>query len=679
VVPGVTGACADGLAHNLLIVATLDDYVWAFDAGNNTCNTGNLAWSKSLIYDLGDCGGSWPSGLEGLKSQPGSSLPYAGIVSTPAIDQTNGIVYVVGACNDGTRDHYVLHALRLATGSDTGNKVDISKATGSNPVYVPSSAGTYGATLVGTNYVLELSPEFESQRAALTLHTNANGHAIYIGFAVTNKPETPPDVSAGVTNPYHGWLAGYALNSDGTIATTCTSPNCASFAFASTATLDTSSLTCTAPGSGNGTISGATMNQYPADGNDCGLGGGVWQSGRGAVIFHNPVSNHDNIAISTGNGGFQIDAGTTVNFGSSVVAFDVTTTCNTTSSTTAGCAPVDFFTPNCYGTSSTTSYAGCTPTNPQFFTMSLMDEDMGTTGLTLTDIPSPSGSPYTILSTFGKDGTGYALDTAELGKFSGSTSAGTPDQAVGEFFGTTTSHLCALGPTGCTPPSNNSYTSGGDTYNEPCDGSTAQEPNPPYVYGPCHMITSQVYWDAGGENYYLFVFPTNEDLAWCYWNSSISPHGNFVCTPYVPTDSSDGLAPSGHPGGSLVLTLNNTASTPINTAILWSLSFEKNSVNVAYVDPGSCVTYGCFQGHLRAYALGGYTATGTCTSGTPGTTPPPGPPPCGTYPNFSVYKLWDNTDYTSWQGSPISQITVINGRVYVPTFNSGIRVYDNWE
>jgi hypothetical protein len=50
-----------------------------------------------------------------------------------------------------------------------------------------------------------------------------------------------------------------------------------------------------------------------------------------------------------------------------------------------------------------------------------------------------------------------------------------------------------------------------------------------------------------------------------------------------------------------------------------------------------------------------------------------------TYPNFSVVDVWDNLDGNSaWHGSPISQIRITNGRLYVPTYDSGIRVYDNW-
>ncbi|MGO4880984.1 MAG: hypothetical protein ACLP59_09205 [Bryobacteraceae bacterium] len=348
--------------------------------------------------------------------------------------------------------------------------------------------------------------------------------------------------------------------------------------------------------------------------------------------------------VGTGNGGFQVDSGSgnAVNFGESVIGFDVTTTCPTTMSTTQSCAPASsssFFTPNCWGRGGP-SYSACTSAvhqHPQYFTMSLNDQDMATPGMALTSVASPTGNK--VLVTFGKDGTGYALDTGSLGGFSGGTTA---DNAVGEFYGSTSSPLCVPG-SGCTPANPNSNNSG---YNYPCAGSAAGS-NPPYTNGQCDMITSQVYWHyaANGGQDYLFVFPTNEDLVWCYWDSTLGANGNFSCTPDATADPGDHLSPVGHPGGSMVLALDNGATSPLDSAVLWVLAFEQGVHNQPYIDPGTCRSYGCLHGYLRAYALSG-----------------------------------DNGDNDAdlWTGSPLSQITVINGRLYVPTYDSGVRVYDNW-
>ena len=257
--------------------------------------------------------------------------------------------------------------------------------------------------------------------------------------------------------------------------------------------------------------------------------------------------------------------------------------------------------------------------------------------MALTSVASPTGNK--VLVTFGKDGTGYALDTGSLGGFSGGTTA---DNAVGEFYGSTSSPLCVPG-SGCTPANPNSNNSG---YNYPCAGSAAGS-NPPYTNGQCDMITSQVYWHyaANGGQDYLFVFPTNEDLVWCYWDSTLGANGNFSCTPDATADPGDHLSPVGHPGGSMVLALDNGATSPLDSAVLWVLAFEQGVHNQPYIDPGTCRSYGCLHGYLRAYALSG-----------------------------------DNGDNDAdlWTGSPLSQITVINGRLYVPTYDSGVRVYDNW-
>jgi hypothetical protein len=684
-VPSVSGTGC-GTSANLLIVATADNYVLAYDADNITCSSGtNLAWSTSLIYDLGDCGGVGPGGNTIVKpaylnTKVGSSMPYAGIMSTPVIDTATNIIYVVGACSDGTYDHWIFHALNLLTGLDkvSGTKVDITKASGGNPVFVPSLPGTLGATQPNGQYVLELNPKYQSQRGALTLVPSvATGtNEVYFPLAVTNIAETPPYVGSSWDNPYHGWLVGYAVNtSDGTIQT-ANCPNCANFAFSSTAVNDTNGFTCTTPGSGNGSYgvnpssacpSDSVCNPYPADGNDCGLGGGIWQSGRGAVTYQ--VGGNTYIAVGTGNGGFQVDStsGKTVNFGSSVVGFNAATTCNTANATTVACAPYQSFTPNCYGN---VSYAACTPGNPQYFTMNLFDQDMNS-GLLATQIQSPSGNA--VLVGFDKSATGYALDDANLGGFAAGTNGA--DLVVGEFPGSTTSPLCYTpsgysSSTSCTPPTSPYTDSNNNTVNRKCNGSS--NPNTstysdPYQFGQCNMITSQVYWhDNSSEADYLFVFPTNEDVDWCYWNSGIGNNGNFVCTPDSTHIATDHLSPVGSPGGSLVLSLNANATSPLDSAVLWVLAFNQSAPNQPYVDPGTCRSSGCFTGYLRAYG----TTTGE---------EPPGGGHSGSYPDFSIDYIWENTSDTAWTGSPLSQITLINGRLYVPTYDSGVRVYDNWE
>lgn len=176
--------------------------------------------------------------------------------------------------------------------------------------------------------------------------------------------------------------------------------------------------------------------------------------------------------------------------------------------------------------------------------MSLFDQDMAS-GLLATQINSPSGNGNVVLVGFDKAATGYALDTADLGGFAAGQNGA--DNVVGEFPGSTTSPLCYT-PSGgtsansCTPPTT-PYHDNGYLVNNICNGSS--DPNTssytdPYQWGECDMITSQVYWhDSSSGADYLFVFPTGEDLDWCYWDSAAGANGNFVCTPDATHISSD--------------------------------------------------------------------------------------------------------------------------------------------
>jgi hypothetical protein len=57
----------------------------------------------------------------------------------------------------------------------------------------------------------------------------------------------------------------------------------------------------------------------------------------------------------------------------------------------------------------------------------------------------------------------------------------------------------------------------------PCLGNGSTETQP-----PCHMVSSEIYWDLGdGANRYLFLYPYEEDVDWCYWDAAVP---TFVCT-----------------------------------------------------------------------------------------------------------------------------------------------------
>jgi len=99
--------------HDLVIVATEHDSVYAFDA-----DTGALYWHASVLAS-----GETPSDDRGC----GQVTPEIGITATPVIDRSNGIngtggtIYVVAMSKaSGPIYHQRLFALNLATGQEVG-------------------------------------------------------------------------------------------------------------------------------------------------------------------------------------------------------------------------------------------------------------------------------------------------------------------------------------------------------------------------------------------------------------------------------------------------------------------------------------------------------------------------------------------------------------------------------
>jgi hypothetical protein len=161
--------------HDIVIVATEADTVYAFDAEGNNPAQGYL-WKKSLLN----------SGETTVpETDYGSTdiTPQIGITGTPVIDPSTDTMYVVGAMkeNNGTYQQR-LYALDLTSGA--------TKFGG--PVLIAASfAGTGVGSVNGT---IAFSDFWENQRPALTL---ANGN-VYIGWS-----------SHGDLNPWHGWIIAY--------------------------------------------------------------------------------------------------------------------------------------------------------------------------------------------------------------------------------------------------------------------------------------------------------------------------------------------------------------------------------------------------------------------------------------------------------------------------------------
>ncbi len=160
--------------HNVVIVATEKDSVYAFDADDKTCNS---FWKASLIPAE-----SIPIEFPNLQNLESNIVPFVGITGTPAIDATTSTLYVVAASQTvpvapsfNPTYSVKLFAIDLASG---------------HPEIQP--AGAEISVPQGQNAVFR--PLVENQRPALLLD---NG-VVYVGFG-----------SYGGEVDYNGWLLAY--------------------------------------------------------------------------------------------------------------------------------------------------------------------------------------------------------------------------------------------------------------------------------------------------------------------------------------------------------------------------------------------------------------------------------------------------------------------------------------
>jgi hypothetical protein len=179
-----------GSRHNVVLVATMHDSVYAFDADASPCVQ---LWGVSLI----DIAHGANAGELSVASSPtnwlvglgeGDTSPEVGITGTPVIDPASGTLYVVSMSTNpaGTSFYQRLHAIDITSGSEkTGSPVLIT--------------GTYPGTGSGGTRVA-FDPHQERQRTGLAL---VNG-VVYIAWA-----------SFEDFGPWYGWIMGYTYNGHG--------------------------------------------------------------------------------------------------------------------------------------------------------------------------------------------------------------------------------------------------------------------------------------------------------------------------------------------------------------------------------------------------------------------------------------------------------------------------------
>lgn len=177
-VPNLT---VNGGSHNVVLIATEHDQIYAFDV-----NTGQQLWRNNLLathtvlHQI--------SSVSNSDVNCGDMTPEIGITGTPVIDTSNNTMYLVAKTKETdltthtTTFYQTLHEIDLHTGID---KVIPRRITA-------TSAGIGTGSISGT---LTFDPLVEGQRSALLLHPNGQ---LIIGWA------SHCDLGA-----YHGWLMSF--------------------------------------------------------------------------------------------------------------------------------------------------------------------------------------------------------------------------------------------------------------------------------------------------------------------------------------------------------------------------------------------------------------------------------------------------------------------------------------
>ncbi|MGA2904356.1 MAG: hypothetical protein ABSD98_11030 [Candidatus Korobacteraceae bacterium] len=160
--------------HNVVIVATEHDSVYAFDADSPTPAP---LWRVNFLAP--------DAGITTLSPDDVNAsdiLPEIGITGTPVIDIASNTVYVVAATKENGAFYHRLHALDMTSGAEKFGGPRIIQAS------YPGNAQD------GNDGLLTFSSHFQLQRAALLLSKGM----VYVAFA--------SNADSGL---YHGWVIAY--------------------------------------------------------------------------------------------------------------------------------------------------------------------------------------------------------------------------------------------------------------------------------------------------------------------------------------------------------------------------------------------------------------------------------------------------------------------------------------
>ncbi|MFZ0314784.1 MAG: hypothetical protein WAL85_18920 [Candidatus Korobacteraceae bacterium] len=160
--------------HNVVIVATQHDSVYAFDADSPTPAP---LWRVNFLNPDAGITTLSPGDVNANDIQP-----EIGITGTPVIDVAGNTVYVVAATKESGVYYHRLHALDMTSGAEKFGGPRVIQAS------YPGNAQD------GNDGVLSFSSRFQLQRAALLLSKGK----VYVAFA-----------SYGDSGLYHGWMIAF--------------------------------------------------------------------------------------------------------------------------------------------------------------------------------------------------------------------------------------------------------------------------------------------------------------------------------------------------------------------------------------------------------------------------------------------------------------------------------------
>ena len=165
-----------GSYHNVVLVATVNNTVYAFDGDDGT-----LFWQKNFTAP----GMRPPKNIDMTGACSGSYTDFSGnigIVGTPVIDATAGTMYFVARSTTGPTFVQHLHAVSIIDGHEMSG----------GPTQITATSNGNGDGSVGG--VIAFDAQRQNQRQGLTL---LNG-VVYVSFS-----------SHCDWGPYHGWILGY--------------------------------------------------------------------------------------------------------------------------------------------------------------------------------------------------------------------------------------------------------------------------------------------------------------------------------------------------------------------------------------------------------------------------------------------------------------------------------------